>query len=335
MTNHPVVIIAEAGVNHNGSLSAACLMAEKAAQAGADFVKFQTFHAQKLVTKTSATAEYQQRNCNATSQLDMLRRLELSEEDFRHLAQHCKKHGIRFLSTPFDLESVDFLVSIGVDIMKVPSGEITNLPLLRKIGQTRLPVILSTGMSDLAEISHAIQILTAAGTQYNTITLLHCNTEYPTPYSDVNLRAMKTLEKAFSLPVGYSDHTPGTEVPIGAVALGATVIEKHFTLNKNDAGPDHAASLDPNELHEMVVSIRNIEKALGSPIKEPSQSEKKNINVARRSIVATTTIRKGEIFTEANLTCKRPGGNLSPMLWDTIIGLKASKDFEPDEPISL
>lgn len=329
------IIIAEAGVNHNGDFDAACRLADEAARAGADYVKFQTFHAENLVTADSKTAEYQQRNCRATSQLEMLRRLELSDCDFVRLADHCAKAGIKFLSTPFDCRSVGFLASLGMDMMKVPSGEITNLPYLRAIGATRLPVVMSTGMSTLADIEAALTALTDSGTPTDGITLLHCNTEYPTPFADVNLRAMLTLREAFGLPVGYSDHTVGIEVPVAATALGATVIEKHFTLDKNAAGPDHAASLDPAELAAMVKAVRNVGKALGSRIKHPSPSERKNMAVARKSIVAARAINRGEILTESCLTAKRPGDGLSPMMWDIVVGTAAVRDFRPDEQISL
>ena len=251
-----MIIIAEAGVNHNGSADIARRLADEAARAGADYVKFQTFHAEKLVTARSSTADYQRRNCQATSQLEMLRKLQLSEKDFIEIARHCEDIGIRFLSTPFDEQSVEFLSDIGVDMMKVPSGEITNLPLLRAIGQTGLPVVMSTGMCSIADVALALDALSESGTPRDKITLLHCNTEYPTPYQDVNLRAMETLHHAFGLPVGYSDHTVGITVPIAAAAMGATIIEKHFTLDKQAAGPDHAASLDPEELKAVAEQIK-------------------------------------------------------------------------------
>ncbi len=329
------IIIAEAGVNHNGSPETAFRLAEEAARAGADYVKFQTFRADRLVTAASRTAEYQQRNCQAESQLEMLRRLELSDEDFIRLARHCREIGIKFLSTPFDCESVGFLADLGIDMMKVPSGEITNLPYLRAIGATKLPVAMSTGISTLADIESAINALTDAGTPRDMITLLHCNTEYPTPFADVNLRAMLTLREAFGLPAGYSDHTAGIEVPVAATALGATMIEKHFTLDKSAAGPDHAASLDPAELAAMVKAVRNVDSALGSRIKTPSPSEMKNIAVARKSIVAAKKIKKGETLTDSNLTAKRPGDGLSPMLWDMVVGTAAVRDFMPDDQIIL
>ncbi len=330
-----MTIIAEAGVNHNGSLDTAIQLADKAAEAGADYVKFQTFHAERLVTAESVTADYQRRNCQGSSQLKMLRRLQLTEKDFETIASHCSGIGIKFLSTPFDIESIDLLTDIGIDVMKVPSGEITNLPYLRAIGKTKLPVILSTGMSTLADIDSALRMLCEAGTPRDSITLLHCNTEYPTPFADVNLKAMTALREAFSLPVGYSDHTVGIEVPIAAAALGATVIEKHFTLDKKSAGPDHSASLSPEELKVMVNTLHNVEIAMGNPFKSPTPSESRNISVARRSIVAACHIRKGEPFTERNLTCKRPGDGLSPMLWDIVIGAVAPCDFLPDQKIHL
>lgn len=330
-----MIVIAEAGVNHNGSLDTALRLADKAREAGADFVKFQTFHAERLVTATSAPADYQKRNCQATSQMEMLRRLQLSEKEFEIIAAHCTSIGIRFLSTPFDMESIEFLTGIGVDVMKIPSGEITNLPYLRAVGATNLPVILSTGMATLSEVDSAVRILREAGTPQESITLLHCNTEYPTPFTDVNLNVMTALRNAFSLPVGYSDHTIGIEVPIAAAALGAVVIEKHFTLDKEAAGPDHAASLSPKELAEMTHALRNVETALGKSFKTPTRSEIPNIPVARRSIVAACQIRKGEPFTDRNITCKRPGNGLSPMLWDVVVGAIAPCDFAPDQQIHL
>lgn len=330
-----MIVIAEAGVNHNGSLDTALRLADKAREAGADFVKFQTFHAERLVTATSAPADYQKRNCQATSQMEMLRRLQLSEKEFEIIAAHCTSIGIRFLSTPFDIESIGFLTGIGVDVMKIPSGEITNLPYLRAVGATNLPVILSTGMATLSEVDSAVRILREAGTPQESITLLHCNTEYPTPFTDVNLNVMTALRNAFSLPVGYSDHTIGIEVPIAAAALGAVVIEKHFTLDKEAAGPDHAASLSPKELAEMTHALRNVETALGKSFKTPTGSEIPNIPVARRSIVAACQIRKGEPFTDSNITCKRPGNGLSPMLWDVVVGAIAPCDFAPDQQIHL
>lgn len=322
-------------MNHDGSLEKALRLVDEAAAAGADYVKFQTFHASKLVTAASATAQYQRDNCGASGQLEMLRRLELSEDDFRTIAAHCRQRGIRFLSTPFDEESIHFLVDLGVDMMKVPSGEITNYFYLQTIGRTRLPVVLSTGMSTLADIEAAIDLLTDSGTPRESITLLHCNTEYPTPYSDVNLHAMLTMREAFGLPTGYSDHTAGIEVSLAAAALGAVVIEKHFTLSRDAAGPDHAASLDPAQLRELVSGIRNVEAALGSARKCVSPSEAKNIAAARRSLVAARPIQKGECFTTGNVVARRAGAGLSPMLWPLVEGREAPADFDPDEPITL
>lgn len=331
-----MIIIAEAGVNHNGNEQTARQLALAAHAAGADYVKFQTFKASKLVSASSRTADYQKRNCQAESQAEMLRSLELSYDAFIRLKNYCDEIGIKFLSTPFDLESIDFLASLGMDLMKVPSGEVTNLPYLRAIGNTRLPVVMSTGMCTLADIESAIAALLGSGTPEGGITLLHCNTEYPTPFADVNLRAMRTLGDTFGCPAGYSDHTSGIEVPIAATALGAVVIEKHFTLDRSMTGPDHAASLEPDELRLMVDSIHNVERALGSPIKRVSPSERKNMEVARKSIVASCHIAAGEIFTERNITCKRPGSGLSPMQWwDVVIGRRAAKDFDTDEKIEL
>ena len=333
--NH-TIIIAEAGVNHNGSIEMARKMVEVAGECGVDYIKFQTFRAEKIANKFAAQAEYQKRNLHQdSSQLKMLKRLELSDADFSDLKEFCDLTGVKFMSTPFDLESIDFLGRLGMDYMKVPSGEITNLPYLRKIATKRIPVIMSTGMCRLGEIENALDVLYDGGLTTDEIMLLHCNTEYPTPMADVNLLAMQTLRAAFGTKVGYSDHTRGIEVPVAAVALGATVIEKHFTLDKTLPGPDHVASLDPAELKAMVDAIRNIERALGSPVKRVSPSERKNIAVARKSIVAAGDIRAGEIFTEENLTVKRPGCGVSPMLWDSVIGRKAIRDFAADELIEL
>lgn len=334
--NH-TVIIAEAGVNHNGSPDLAVRLVREAAKAGADYVKFQTFKAEKLVSATARKAAYQIRNCGDgdDSQLSMLRALELTENDFRMLADECSRAGIGFMSTPFDLESVDMLARIGQDFWKIPSGEITNLPLLRRIGSLGSRVILSTGMSSLAEVGEAVYALEKAGTPRRHITLLHCTTQYPAPFQSVNLLAMKTLKSLGCGAVGYSDHTAGIAVPIAAVALGAAVIEKHFTTDRSLPGPDHRASLEPAELARMVQDIRNIELSLGDGIKQMVQAESSNIAVARKSIVASSPIRKGELFTEQNLTVKRPGDGLSPMLWDSVIGRTAPRDFSPDEKIFL
>lgn len=333
------LIIAEAGVNHNGSFERACRMIDAAAEAGADYVKFQTFRAASLVSAGAATADYQKSACSATSQLEMLSGLELSFPMFRQLAILCREKGIGFLSTPFDRESVDFLAGLAreglMDYMKVPSGEITNLPYLRAVASTSIPVIMSSGMSTLADIESALAVFYDAGYAPSSITLLHCNTEYPTPFTDVNLRAMNILREAFGLSVGYSDHTRGISVPLAATALGASVIEKHFTLSRTLPGPDHAASLEPDELKAMVSGIREVAQALGSPVKRISDSERKNMTAARKSIVASRPISKGEILSESALAVKRPGSGLSPMLWDSVIGRTAAKDFSTDEMITL
>lgn len=329
-----VFIIAEAGVNHNGNLDNAKRLIDEAKNAGADAVKFQTFISKNLVTKNAVKANYQiDKNIIEESQIDMLRKLELSFDDFKELNNYCTKCDIKFLSTAFDFESIDFLKDLELEIWKIPSGEITNLPYLIKVANLNRPIILSTGMSSLVEISDAIQIIRKYNT--NHLTVLHCTSEYPTAFTDVNLNAMLTIKNKFDVQVGYSDHTKGIEVPIAAVALGATVIEKHFTLDKNMEGPDHKASLNPQELKAMVDSIRKIELALGSGIKEPAESEKKNMNIARKSIVASKSIKKGEVFSEDNLTVKRPGYGISPMKWFEIIGIESPKNFEEDELITL
>lgn len=323
-------------MNHNGSLDLAKKLVDVAADAGADAVKFQTFKADKVVSKYAPKADYQKFTTDSReSQLDMARKLELSQKDFRELAEYCTHRRINFLSTPFDFESIDFLVEIGLDTFKIPSGEITNLPYLRKIGSLGRKLIMSTGMANLHEVREALDILTRSGTDKAKITVLHCNTEYPTKMEDVNLMAMITIKKEFSVAVGYSDHTLGIEVPIAAVTLGARIIEKHFTLDKNMSGPDHGASLNPYELKEMVKAIRNIEEAMGGGIKKPSFSERKNINIVRRSIVAARDIKQGEIFTEENITVKRPGTGISPMMWDKILGQTAKRDFSADMQIEL
>lgn len=333
--NH-TLIIAEAGVNHNGDIDMALRLIEKAAEAGVDYVKFQTFNSSKLVSRYATKAEYQKNNTSGDdSQLKMLQRLELSHEEHLRLIDHCNHCGIKFLSTAFDLESIEFLHSLNLDLWKVPSGEITNLPYLRSIAQKGGRVIMSTGMCELYDIEAALNVLTSNGTSRENITLLHCNTEYPTPWEDVNLLAMHDIAKTFNLPVGYSDHTKGIEIPIAAVALGATVIEKHFTLDNNLPGPDHKASLEPDQLKSMVKAIRHIECALGSGAKQISESERKNIAIARKSIVAACHIKKGEILTEKNITVKRPGGGISPMQWDNIVGTHAIKDFSTDELIEI
>ena len=328
------LIIAEAGVNHNGSLEMAMQLIEKAAEAGVDYVKFQTFKSEKLVSRHATKAEYQKANTEGEdSQLKMLQQLELSVDDHLRLIEHCNHCGIKFLSTAFDLDSIDFLDSLNLDLWKIPSGEITNLPYLRRIAQKGSRVIMSTGMCEPEDIEAALNVLTTNGTPLENITLLHCNTEYPTPWGDVNLRAMHDIAKRFNVSVGYSDHTKGIEVPIAAVALGATVIEKHFTLDNNLPGPDHKASLEPQQLKAMVDAIRHIEQALGNGVKQISESERKNIAIARKSIVAASEIKKGELFTEENLTVKRPGGGISPMKWDEVIGTTATRNYQPDELI--
>lgn len=328
-----VYIIAEAGVNHNGSFSMACRLVDAAKTAGADCVKFQTFKSKNLVSRSAQKAEYQRATTGESSQQDMLSKLELSFDEFQALKQYCDDRRIQFLSSPFDFESIEFLDSMDLPFWKIPSGEITNLPYLIALAKTGKPVIMSTGMCDMNEIQTAIQVLRQFGTQ--DIKLLHCNTEYPTPFEDVNLRAMQTMRNKFELEVGYSDHTRGIEVPVAAVALGATIIEKHFTLDRTMEGPDHKASLEPGELTAMVSSIRHIEAALGTGEKIPSLSEKKNIVVARKSIVAKKAIHKGEFFDEENLTVKRPGAGISPMAWFNVIGKAAPRDFKEDELIEL
>lgn len=325
-------LIAEAGVNHNGSLELAKKLADEAKRAGADIVKYQTFRAEKLTSAQGKMAEYQKSNTrHEESQLEMLKKLELSYDNFVELQEYCRGIGIVFLSTPFDLESISFLNRLGLPFWKVPSGEVTNYPYLRAIGQTQKPVVLSTGMCRLSEIREAMKVLTRFGCP--EISLLHCTTEYPAPKSEVNLRAMETLRQEFQVPVGYSDHTQGIEIPIAAVAMGAVMIEKHFTLDKEMEGPDHKASLNPEEWREMVSAIRNVEAALGRGIKIPCEAEEKNKVIARKSIVAARDIVKGEVFTEDNLTAKRPGNGISPMEWETIQGTKAVRDFREDELI--
>jgi N,N'-diacetyllegionaminate synthase len=331
-----VYIIAEAGVNHNGKTELAKKLVDAAVDAGADAIKFQTFRADKLASKFAVMAEYQKKNTgHDETQLEMLRALELSPSAHAELIAYCRQKNITFLSTPFDFESIDLLQSFHLEIFKIPSGEINNLPYLRRIGSLRKQVILSTGMSDLGEIEDALDALVEAGTAKENITVLHCNTEYPTPVEDVNLTAMVTIKDAFKVNVGYSDHTPGIEVPIAAVALGARVIEKHVTLDKSMVGPDHKASIDPAELKQMVHAIRMVEAALGSGIKKPSKSEVKNKVIARKSIVAARPISKGELLSEQNITTKRPGNGLDPMAWDRAIGTPANRDFAEDEFIEL
>ena len=329
-----VMIIAEAGVNHNGSIELAKKLIDVAAEAGADFVKFQTFKAETLVTQTADKAEYQKEITDTDeSQFEMIKELELDRKTHEELIDHCKQIDIQFLSTAFDHDSIDLLDELNIPLFKIPSGEITNLPYLRHIGKMGKPIIMSTGMSTLDEVHNALNILIESGAEKEQITILHCNTEYPTPMKDVNLKAMLTIKDELGVNIGYSDHTLGIEVPIAAVAMGAAVIEKHFTLDRNMSGPDHAASLEPEELKAMVAAIRNIEKAMGGGEKKPSSSETKNIAVVRKSIVAKTSIKKGELFTEENLTVKRPGTGISPMGWDTVIGKAASSDYEMDDLI--
>ncbi|XTB52006.1 N-acetylneuraminate synthase [Fusobacterium nucleatum] len=331
------LIIAEAGVNHNGDIAKAKALIDKGVEAGVDYVKFQTFKAGNLVTKQAKRAAYQDKNTQDNdSQYEMLKKLELSQKDHQELIDYCTQKGVKFLSTGFDNESLAFLSQLGVTIAKVPSGEITNLPYLRQVASLFPEVILSTGMATIVEIKDAVKVLTDEGISKEKITILHCNTEYPTPMEDVNLKAMLHIQRELGVSIGYSDHTLGIEVPIAAVALGATVIEKHFTLDKTLPGPDHKASLEPDELTAMVSAIRNIEKAIGgSGLKEVSPSEEKNKPIARKSIVAATKIAQGEVFTPKNLTIKRPGTGISPMRWDEVIGKKAKQDFQEDDLIEL
>nr|WP_307991086.1 N-acetylneuraminate synthase [uncultured Niameybacter sp.] len=329
-----VMIIAEAGVNHNGDIQLAKRLIDVAVEAKADVVKFQTFKAENIVTDEAPKATYQKETTDSNeSQYRMLKKLELSVEDHKELIAYCKEKGILFLSTPFDLESIDLLDDLGIEIFKIPSGELTNLPYLEKIGAKKKQVILSTGMSTIDEVEAAIRILNNQGT--TDITLLHCTTQYPTPMEEVNLKAMLTMKERFGLEVGYSDHTEGIEVPIAAVAMGATVIEKHFSLDKNMEGPDHRASLEPNELIKMVQAIRNIEKALGNGEKVPSKCELQNKEIVRKSIVAKVSIQEGELFSEDNLTVKRPGSGISPMRWHEVLGRRATKNYVKDEMIIL
>lgn len=327
------LIIAEAGVNHNGSFDIACELIKAAKNAGADCIKFQTFKSEKLVSTYAHTADYQKKTTGEASQLDMLKGLELSYDHFMKLKDYSDKLGICFISTPFDLESISFLNSIDIPFWKIPSGEVTNLPYLVAIANTKKPVIMSTGMCEIDEIRAAVKVLRDNGS--TDISLLHCNTEYPTPYRDVNLKVIRTMKEEFGLEIGYSDHTNGIEVPIAAVAMGASIIEKHFTINRNMEGPDHKVSLEPDMLAQMIVCIRHIEDAIGSPQKCPTMSEKKNIYVVRKSIVAQKNIKKGDILTEDNITIKRPGYGISPMKWYEILGTKAVRDFREDELIEI
>ena len=329
-----VLIIAEAGVNHNGSLDLALKMVDEAKRAGADIVKFQTAIPEKVISKYADKAEYQKKTTgNEESQLEMCKRIHLKLSDYDIIKKYCEEVGIEFLSTPFDLESIDYLEKLGIRLWKIPSGEITNLPYLIKIAKTGKPVIMSTGMSELNEVEEAVNVLKKGGA--GEITLLHCTTEYPAPFESVNLRAMNTLREKFGTKVGYSDHTVGFEAAVAAVVLGASVIEKHFTLNHNMEGPDHKASLEPEEFEVMVNNIRLIEKALGDGVKRPAEAEKKNIAIARKSIVAAKDIKKGEVLTEENITVKRPGSGISPMKWFEVLGTEAVRDFGEDELIEL
>jgi len=331
-----ITIIAEAGVNHNGDIEIAKKLIDAAVEAKVDYVKFQTFKTENLVSENAEMADYQKKNIGKSgSQFAMIKKLELDKNTHLELISYCKSKGVKFLSTAFDLDSIDTLKELGIKIWKIPSGEITNLPYLRKIGQQKQNVIMSTGMATLCEIEDALNIIEEAGTLRKNITILHCNTEYPTPMEDVNLSAMLTIKNAFKVNVGYSDHTLGIEISIAAVALGAKVIEKHFTLDKNMEGPDHKASLEPLELTAMVQAIRNVELSMGNGIKKTSASEEKNKNIARKSIVALKNIKKNEVFDESNITIKRPGTGISPMMWDTIVGTKAQKDFKVDDLIQL
>ncbi|MCZ8157121.1 MAG: N-acetylneuraminate synthase [Leptospira sp.] len=328
------IIIAEAGVNHNGDLNIAKELIEVAASSGADYIKFQTFQATELAAKSALKAEYQTENTKSSeTQIEMLKKLELTSDDHLQLIETCKKNNIKFLSTPFDFESIELLKKLKISLWKIPSGEITNLPFLKKIGSFGEPIILSSGMSNLGEIEAAINVLEKSGTSRSIITILHCTSEYPAPMSEVNLNAMKTIQNAFGVKVGYSDHTVGIEISLAAVALGASIIEKHLTLDRRMSGPDHKASIEPNELNAMVAGIRNIEQALGDGIKTPTPSEIKNIPIARKSIVAKKNIKKGDIFTEENLSVKRPGNGISPMNWLEVLGKIALKDYQEDDLI--
>lgn len=331
-----ITIIAEAGVNHNGDIEMAKKLIDAAALAGVDYVKFQTFIPEKLISKKAEKAEYQKQTTGADeTQLEMIKKLALSKDDHYVLKKYASEKNIQFLSTAFDLESIDLLKELGITLGKIPSGEITNYPYLVKMAKSFEKIIISTGMSELQEVKDAVNVLIQQGLKKENIIVLHCNTEYPTPYSDVNLLAMNTLASELGVTIGYSDHTLGIEVPIAAVALGAKVIEKHFTLDKSLPGPDHKASLNPEELKSMTMAIRNIEQALGSAQKTASNSEIKNKAVARKSIVAAVAIKKGEKFTESNITTKRPGTGISPMRWKEVLGKTAVKDFNEDDLIEI
>lgn len=331
-----VLVIAEAGVNHNGDLDLARRLIDVAAESGADIVKFQTFSAERLSTASAPKAAYQQQSTDASeSQQEMLRRLELSEDAHRDLIEHCRQRKIAFLSTAFDIESLDMLVRLGVHLFKIPSGEITNLPYLRHLGALGGQVLLSTGMATLGDVEAALHALEVAGTPRHQITVLHCTTEYPAPIDDVNLHAMGTMAAAFGVKIGYSDHTEGIEVSVAAAALGASVIEKHFTLDRTLPGPDHKASIEPGELRAMVAAIRNVEKALGDGVKRVTPAEARNAPVARKSLVACKDIRAGDVFGPGNMTTMRPGTGLSPMRWDEVVGRIARRDYQPGDPIEL
>ena len=332
------LIIAEAGVNHNGSIKTAKELIKKASEAGADYVKFQTFLADKLVSKEAEKAAYQSKNTDndeSDSQYQMLKKLELSYDDHYELVDYCNDHNIKFLSTAFDLDSIDFLMKLGLDFYKIPSGEITNRPYLEKVADLGLPVILSTGMSNMQEVEDAVKVLVDGGITKEKITVLHCNTEYPTPLKDVNLRAMNTIKEKLGVEIGYSDHTLGIIVPVSAVSLGAKVIEKHFTLDKNMEGPDHKASLDPEELKEMVNKIREVETLLGSDLKAPSPSEKKNIAIARKSIHISKNLNQGHTLEFNDLIMKRPGDGISPMKIDEVLGKKIKRNLASDYKLSF
>ena len=330
-----IIIIAEAGVNHNGDIKIAKKLIEVASKAGADYVKFQTFVAKDCVSLNAKKAKYQIQNTkNNESQFDMIKKLEFSKKDHEILINHCKKYNIKFLSTPFDLESIKLLNDLGLDTFKIPSGEITNLPYLKAIAKLNKKIILSTGMSNLADIENALDVLIKNGTKRKNISLLHCNTQYPTPIEDVNLNAIKTIKEAFKLDVGYSDHTNGINIAIAAVVMGACIIEKHFTLDKNMQGPDHLASLEPNELEAMIKGIRELELAFGDGIKKASKSEKDNIKIVRKSLIANKNIKKGEKFTKENLTTKRPGSGICAMNYDKYLGKIAQKNYQKDELIN-
>ncbi len=332
-----VLIIAEAGINHNGSMVLAKKLIDAAIYSGADYIKFQSFKTDKLVSRNARQADYQQNNIKGTdnSQYSMLKKLELSPNQHFELISYCNDNGIKFFSTAFDIDSINFLAKLKLGLWKIPSGEITNYPYLKKIALQHEPVIISTGMCDMADIEAALSVLLNFGMNKEQISILHCNTEYPTPMKDVNLRAMNSIAERFGVKVGYSDHTIGIEVPVAAVALGASIIEKHFTLDRNMEGPDHKASMEPDELKTMVNAIRNIEKALGSKNKNVTESEKKNITSARKSIVALTSINEGDLFSEFNLTVKRPGIGISPMLWESVIGQKSKRSYNPDDIIEI